>query len=102
MNSAENDREQRIRASVIAERPLVAALANQVTDAYLKQILQLASHWLDDVENLLLPSAVKAFPAHYASAWLDMAEFNVKDAARRRQFVQDIVAKYGADAQSVP
>ena len=31
-----------------------------------------------------------------------MAEFNVKDAARRRQFVQDIVAKYGADAQSVP
>jgi hypothetical protein len=103
MQSEGNDRVQEIRSKVLAERGLVSTLAGQISDSGLKQQLQQASDWLDEVEDVFLQSAVQEPRSPDAlSRWLSHAELPLQWAVQRRKKMQEIVATYGSNAQSMP
>ena len=95
MGAEASDRVQEIRSRVVTERALISALDGKLPRApYLRKRLQHAAFLLDDVENYLLPSALKAQPA-YVAMWIDLAQFNLCTAAQERQKVQEIYDTYG-------
>jgi hypothetical protein len=96
MPSEGNDRVEKIRAKVCAERRLISDLDGKIKDASIKQLLQRASCSLDDVQFLVRSSLQAQTPA-YVSMWLSSAEVVVQIAAQQRKVVEDIVAKYGPD-----
>ncbi len=102
MQGEANDRVRKIRSRVLAERALISDLDGQLTDNYLKQLLQRASYTLDDVENVFLGSALQEPRTPAAeSTWLGYTEFVLEMiAVPQRKVVQDIVAKFGPNAQS--
>jgi hypothetical protein len=93
-------RAREIQSRANEEKAEVTALLGRVSDSDLKKRLQLAMFWLDDVEDFLLPHALRADPAH-VTMWIEHAEATLRMAAERRRFVQEIVATYGPDAVSV-
>ncbi len=93
-------RAREIQSGDKEEKAAVTALLGRVSDSELKKRLQLAIFWLDDVEDFLLPHALKADPSHVAM-WITHAELMLHLAAERRRFVQGIVATYGPNAVSV-
>ncbi len=50
MYSETNDRIQRMQSKVLAGKASISDLNAQISDNYVKQLLQHASNWFDDVE----------------------------------------------------
>jgi hypothetical protein len=91
-----------IQQKVESERALVTALDAKLSDAGLKQQLRLASLWLDDVENVFLQSARHEQRTPDAlTRWLSYAVFPLQMAQQKRKELEAIVAKYGANAQTI-
>jgi hypothetical protein len=105
LGESEMQSEARIReiqSRVDAERTVIAALDGQLSDSGLKQQLQQVEHWLDDVESIFLRSAMREPRTPDAlSRWLAYAMFALQMAIEKRKNVQEIVAKYGPNAQSI-
>lgn len=101
-----NDRIQRIQSKVLAGKASISDLNTQITDNYVKQLLQQASNWFDDVEVHFLGNLrhERIPPRTLAeeSRWLDEAEFFLERVAvSQLRAVQDMVAKFGANIQSI-
>jgi hypothetical protein len=91
-----------IRSQVDAERVALSALEVQISDLDLKQRLQQASFWLDDVQNVFLRSAMQERRTPEAlSRWLSYAEFALQLAIERRREIQEIISTYGTNAKAV-
>ncbi len=106
MHSETNDRAQRIRSKVLAGKASISDLNAQITDNYVKQLLQQASNWFDDVEVHFLGNLQheRIPPRTLAeeSRWLDYAEFFLERVAvPQLKAVQDMVAKFGPNIQSI-
>jgi hypothetical protein len=101
---AENQRIQKIRSSILEEDRLVSNLIHTLTDAHLKEVLTLASNWLGDVETYFLNTKILQEPRTEAALalWLGQAERLLQNARQQRQFVEDIVKKYGQNARTIP
>jgi hypothetical protein len=102
--NAENQRIQKIRSSILEEKRLISNLTQMIIDAHLKDILTLASNWLGDVETHFLNSKILQEPRTEAALalWLGQAERLLQNAMQQRQFVEDIVQKYGQNARTIP
>jgi len=106
MHSETRERVERIRAKALAGKASVSDLNAQITDAYVKQLLKLASNWFDDVEVFWIGTLQRDRmpPRSLAeeSRWLDQAEFFLESIARPQlKAVQDMVAKFGPNLQSI-
>ncbi len=106
MHSQTNDRIQRIRSKVLAGKASISDLNAQITDNYVKQLLQHASNWFDDVEVHFLKNLQhdRKPPRTLAeeSRWLDHAEFFLERVAvSQLKAVQDMVARFGPNIQSI-
>lgn len=64
-------------------------------------LLRPAWNSLRDVENLLLPSALRASSPAHASMWFEMADFQLGQAEKQLQHAEDMVAKYGESLQVI-
>jgi len=97
-----DDHIQQIQSRVEAERADRFVLDAQIKDATLRRNLQEATPWLDDEENVFLRSArqQERTPDTFAR-WLSYAEQHFGWAIARRQELQEIVAKYGPNAQTI-
>ena len=85
-----------------AERATLSALEFQISDLDLKQRLQQASSWLDDVENIFLRSAMRERRTPEAlSRWLSYAAVPLQFAKQHRREIQKIVSTYGTKAKAV-
>lgn len=83
------------------ERAAVAALHAKVSDS-LKDYLQQATFWLDDVEGLFLGSARKERRTpDQLQRWLSYATAPLEWAIRRRKHVEEILAKHGPKVELV-
>jgi hypothetical protein len=97
-----DDHIQQIQSRVEAERAHLSVLDAQIKDANLRRNLQEATPWLDDVENVFLRSARQQERTPEASArWLSYAEQPLGWAIARRKELQEIVAKYRPNAQTI-
>ena len=109
MHSETNERIQGIRSRVVAGKAEISGLKAQLegnTDRYVNQLLQQASNWFDDVEVLWLGilKDERTPPRTVAeeSRVLDYAEFFLERiAGPQLRAIQDIVAKFGLNVQSV-
>ncbi len=109
MRTETYDRVQSIRSKVLAGKASISDLNAQLadnTDNYVKQLLRQGSNWLDHVEALFLGSLQheRKPPRTLAeeSRLLDHAGFFLeKIALPRLKAVQDMVAKFGANIQSI-
>lgn len=87
---------QQIQSRVDIERAHLSVLDGQVKDASLRYDLQEAVQWLNDVENIFLPSARQEASRPDALArWFKYAEQALVWAIARRQELDEIVATYG-------
>jgi hypothetical protein len=97
-----DERIQQIQSRVEAERAHLSALDAQIKDQYLRRNLEEATHWLDDVENVFLRSARQQERTPDAfTRWLSYAEQPLAWAIARRKELEEIVAKYGPNAQTI-
>jgi hypothetical protein len=106
MHSQTNDRIQRIQSKVQAGRASISDLGAQITDNYVKQMLQRASNWFDDVDVYFLGNIrderTPGRTVAEESMWLDHAEFVLERIAfPQLKAVQDMVAKFGPNIQSI-
>jgi hypothetical protein len=92
---------QEIQSRVDAEKARLSVLDGRIKDANLRRDLQEAVQWLDDVENIFLHSARQEASGPDALArWFKYAEQALVWAIARRQELDEIVAKYGPDAET--
>ena len=91
---------QEIKSKVEAERVVISGLDSAIKDSYLKERLRRASLSLDDAE-LFVRKSLQAQTLDHVSMWLNGADTAIQIAAQQRKLVQDIVAKYGPNAQSI-
>jgi hypothetical protein len=96
----QNSHIQELRSKAKAERAEISMLRHKLSDAELKQLLDRATSWLDDVEGFLIPHAVKALPAHELM-WLSHAEATLLMAIQRRKFVRQLVATHTPDQSTI-
>jgi len=96
----QNTHIQELRSKAKAERAEISKLSHKLSDAELKQLLDRATSWLDDVEGFLLPQAAKALPAHELM-WLSHAEATLTLAIQRRKFVRQLAATHSPDQSTV-
>jgi hypothetical protein len=109
MHNETNERVQRIRSRVLAEKAALAELKAQLadnTDKYVKQLLQQASNGFDDVEVLFLgilqDERIPPRTPAEESRVLDHAEFFLERVAvPLLKAIQDMVAKFGPNVQSI-
>ena len=94
-----NDAIENMRARIVAEKALNAAVNNRFTDKapHLKRQLKFAADTLDDLERMFLPSAEKG----NQSMWLYGAEVLFQIAVSYRKAVEELVNKYGSDIMSI-
>ena len=96
-----DDHFQQIQSRVDIERAHLSVLDSQIKDPNLRHDLQEAVQWLDDVENIFLHSARQEASRPDALArWFKYAEQALVWAIARRQELDEIVAKYGPDAET--
>lgn len=88
-----------IRSRTDDERRLLAEMA--ATAPNLKPLLKPASSFLDSVESFFLDPAILAEPRSDAERlrWLRNGEAELKRAIERREYVADLIEKFGADAK---
>jgi hypothetical protein len=92
---------QQIQSRVDVERAHLSVLDGQVKDPSLRHDLQEAVQWLDDVEDIFLHSARQEESRPDALArWFRYAEQALVWAIARREELQEIVAKFGPDAEA--
>jgi hypothetical protein len=106
MHSETNDRIKRIQSKVLAGKASISDLNAQITDSYVKEMLQRASNWFDDVEVHFLRSIQhERTPLRTLaeeSIWLDHAEFILERiAVPQLKAVRDMVAEFGPNIQSI-
>ena len=106
MHSETNDRIQIIRSKVLAGKASISDLNAQVTDNYVKQLLQQASNWFDDVEVQFLRNLqhdpIPPRTVAEESIWLDHAEFFLERVAvPHLKAVQDMAVKFGPKIRSI-
>jgi hypothetical protein len=95
------------RATAIQSRlgklkALVAELDKTIVVKKAKDfLLRPASNAFCDVEISYLPHGLKATNPAHASMWFEIAEFELRQAEERLKYVQDMVAKYGANLQAI-
>ena len=99
-----SDRIDEIRSRVKNERASLSNLSGKISDQYLQQQLKTASNLLDDVEGFFLPANILEEPRTAAqwAYWLDGANLPLKHATQLREYVEEIIRKFGADARSFP
>jgi len=96
-----DDHFQQIQSRFDSERAHLSVLDGQIKDPNLSHDLQEAVQWLDDVENIFLHSARQEEARPDALArWFKYAEQALVWAIARREELQEIVAKYGPDAEA--
>jgi hypothetical protein len=108
MHSETNDRIQRIRSRVLAERASISGLKTQLTgntDKYVNEQLNLTSNWFDDVEVGFL-GIFRDDPRPRTLAeesWvLDQTEFFLERVAiPQLKAIQEMVATFGPNVRSV-
>jgi hypothetical protein len=82
--------------------PSLTKLDAQVKDTYLKDLLRRSQNLVGDVGTFFIRHAPEARSAPQRfSMWPNLAESTLNLAAQQREGVQDIVGKYGTDAQSI-
>ena len=96
----QSGRIQEIRSKAKAERSEVSTLNHTLSDPELKKLLERATSWLDDVEGLLIPHALRALPAHELM-WVNHAEATLLMAVERRKFIKQLVATHRPDASTI-
>jgi len=102
MENQDDNQVESIRARAAAERATVSELNGRVSDSYIKKnMLGHATNCLDDVEHLLVPQSLKASNDRDFSMWLATAELMLQIATQQRRGVQEIIAKYGQNAQTI-
>jgi hypothetical protein len=95
------ERSQAIQSRHKLAEDLSLELKQKIKDQTARDhLLHPALNSLRDVENTLLPNALKASPT-YASMWFEMAEFQLTRAEKQLKHAQDIIAKYGADFTAI-
>jgi hypothetical protein len=97
-----DQRIQRIQNKMQEERALVSSVDSNITDNYLKNVLNLALSELGDVEYFFLNPEILREPRTAAAfgSWLGQAEKVLQLAVQQREFVEDIVKKLGANARA--
>ena len=96
----QSGRIQEIRSKAKAERSEISMLDHTLSDPELKKLLERATSWLDDVEGLLIPHALRALPAHELM-WVNHAEATLLMAVERRKFIKQLVATHRPDASTI-
>jgi hypothetical protein len=92
---------KQIQSRVDVERVHLSVLDGQVKDPSLRHELQEAVQWLNDVEHTFLHSArQEASRPDDLARWFKYAEQALVWAIARRQELDEIVAKYGPDAET--
>ncbi len=88
-----------IHSRTADERRLLAKMAE--TAPNLKPLLKPASSLLDSVEGFFLDPAILAEPRSNAELlrWLRNGEAELKRAIERREYVADLIKKFGTDAK---
>ena len=101
MDAAVEQRIQTIWRTVRQERAALAALSEKLTD--LKELLKPAHNLLDDVEHFFLDAATLAEPRTPAglARWLDQTLFVLQRAIQQREYVDELVKKYGPNARLI-
>lgn len=95
-------RTHEIQSKVVAEMAAVSELDGKLEDSYLKQMLRHALNMVGDVESFFLRSARQEPRTPDAlSKWLDNAEAALQIAIQQRKLVENVIAKYGPNAQSI-
>lgn len=99
-----SDRIDEIRSRVKKERASLSNLNGKISDQYLKQQLKTASNLLDDVEGFFLPANILEEPRTAAqwAYWLGGAHLLLNHATQLREYVDEIIRKFGVDARSFP
>ena len=94
-----NDAIEQMRARIVAEKALNAAVNKRFTDKapLLKRQLKFAADTRDDLERMFLPSAEKGDQ----TMWLHSAEVLFQIAVSYRKAVEELVNKYGSDIMSI-
>ena len=95
----QSNRIQEIRSKAKAERTELSKLARSLSDHELRNLLERATSWLDDVEGSLIPHASKSLPAHEAM-WINHAEATLLMAIERKKFIKQLVASHRPDAST--
>ena len=82
------------------ERAALYALSEKLE---LKELLKPAHNLLDDVEHFFLDAATLAEPRTPAALarWLDQAIFVLQRAIHQREYVAELVKKYGPNARLI-
>src|ERR1017187_1197483 len=102
MTNITNNQIESIRTRAAAERATVSELSGTVTDSYIKKnMLGRATNCLDDVEQFLVRRALDATNDRDFSMWIAAAELMLQIATQQRKGVQDLIAKYGPNVQSI-
>ena len=96
----QSNRIHEIRSKAKAERTEISLLGHSLSDPELKTLLERATSWLDEVEGLLIPHALRALPAHELM-WANHAEATLLMAMERRKFVKQLVATHRPDASTI-
>ena len=96
----QSNRIQELRSKAKAERAEVSVLGHSLSDPELKKLLDRAASWLDDVEGLLIPHALRALPAHELM-WVNHAEATLLMAIERRKFIKQLLATHRPDASTI-
>ncbi len=99
-----SDRVDEIRSRVEKERASLSNLNGIISDQYLKQQLKTALNLLDDVEGFFLPAKIlgESRTAAQWAYWLDGASLPLNHATQLREYVEEIIHKFGADARLFP
>ena len=93
---------QEIKARVASERAAVVELNTKLSDSYIKKnMIRQATNRLDDAETYLR-HALKPTTQRDFEMWIAAAELDLQIAAQHRKGLEEIVAKYELNAQSMP
>lgn len=103
MQSRDSQRIQDMRSRVQGERMKVIAFGGSLGSSELKSLLKDAVDLLDDVECLFLDEDILREPRSEVALakWLDNAEAVLGRAVQRREYVEALVEKFGANARIV-